>query len=81
VDLGVPADTPNGLILPIVRDADRLSLPDLALAIAEAATRARSGRLRGSDFGGPQLTVSNLGMFAVDSISGVIATPDAFLLA
>jgi pyruvate dehydrogenase E2 component (dihydrolipoamide acetyltransferase) len=81
VDLGLLVDTPNGLLLPIVRAADRLALSDLAGAIGEAAARARSSGLKRTDFGPRSLTVSNLGMFAVDSFSGVIAPPDVLLLA
>jgi pyruvate dehydrogenase E2 component (dihydrolipoamide acetyltransferase) len=81
VDLGLLVDTPQGLMLPAVRWAERLSLEGLAAAIAEATARARAGALVAEDYGPRSLTLSNLGMFAVDSFEGVIASPDVLLLA
>ncbi len=80
VDLGILVDTPAGLILPAVRGADLLTIADLTAAIAAAAERARIGTLRADDFGARSLSVSNLGMHAVDRFGGVIATPDPLLL-
>ncbi len=81
VDLGILVDTPDGLLLPVVRDADRLGLAGLADAIRAAADRARSGRLAADDFGPRSGSVSNLGMFAVDQFAGIVAVPDPLLLA
>lgn len=80
VDLGLLVDTPQGLLLPAVRDAVRLAPPALDSAIAAAAERARAGTLRPDDGGERSATVSNLGMFAVDQFTGVIAAPDVLLL-
>ena len=80
LDLGLLVDTPRGLLLPRVVNADRLTLADLDVAIDAAVTRARTGTLKTVDFGPRSLTVSNLGMFAVDSFAGVIAAPDVMLL-
>jgi pyruvate dehydrogenase E2 component (dihydrolipoamide acetyltransferase) len=80
IDLGILVDTPAGLILPMVRTADRLATEDLTAAIRAAADRARAGQLRAEDFGTRSLAVSNLGMYAVDQFDGVIAAPDMMLL-
>jgi pyruvate dehydrogenase E2 component (dihydrolipoamide acetyltransferase) len=81
VDLGLLVDTPRGLLLPVIRGADRLSLASMQEAIDRAAGRARAGQLRPEDYGPRSLSVSNLGMFSVDRFSGVIAAPDVMLIA
>jgi len=81
VDLGLLVDTPRGLLLPVIRGADRLTLAGMEEAIDGAAARARSGHLRPDDYGPRSLSVSNLGMFSVDRFSGVIAAPDVMLIA
>jgi pyruvate dehydrogenase E2 component (dihydrolipoamide acetyltransferase) len=81
VDLGLLVDTPRGLLLPVIRGADRLSLASMQAAIDAAASRARSGQLRPDDYGPRSLSVSNLGMFSVDRFTGVIAAPDIMLIA
>jgi pyruvate dehydrogenase E2 component (dihydrolipoamide acetyltransferase) len=80
VDLGILVDTAQGLLLPAVRDAGSLDGDALGGEIREAAERARAGTLRHDDHGARSVSVSNLGMFAVDSFAGVIAAPDILLL-
>jgi pyruvate dehydrogenase E2 component (dihydrolipoamide acetyltransferase) len=80
VDLGLLVDTPDGLLLPAIRGADRLSGDELAAAITAAAGRARAGRLHADDFATRSGSVSNLGMFAIDEFAGIVATPDPILL-
>jgi pyruvate dehydrogenase E2 component (dihydrolipoamide acetyltransferase) len=80
VDLGLLVDTPGGLLIARIADADRLSRVEMGEAVAAAAVRAREGKLQPSDGGPRSVTISNLGMHAVDSFSGVIATPDVLLL-
>lgn len=80
VDLGILVDTPEGLLLPMVRDTEDLTLEQMADAIAAAATRARNGRLAPEDYGPRSLSVSNLGMFPVDQLTGVIPAFDILLL-
>jgi pyruvate dehydrogenase E2 component (dihydrolipoamide acetyltransferase) len=81
VHLGVLVDTPGGLLLPRVADADEMSVQELESAIGMAVERAKSGRLGSEDGGARSVTISNLGMFSVDSFAGVIASPDVMLLA
>jgi pyruvate dehydrogenase E2 component (dihydrolipoamide acetyltransferase) len=80
VDLGLLVDTPDGLLLPAIRDVDRLSPAELAEAITAAAGRARAGRLHADDFATRSASVSNLGMFAIDEFAGIVAAPDTLLL-
>lgn len=81
IDIGVLVDTPRGLLLPRVRNADRMNLPAVQEAITAAADRARAGQLRPDDYGPRSISISNLGMYSVDRFSGVIAAPDVMLLA
>jgi pyruvate dehydrogenase E2 component (dihydrolipoamide acetyltransferase) len=81
VDLGLLVDTSHGLLITVVNDAQDLAMSDMAEAIGRAVERARSGRLAASDMGPRSLTVSNLGMHAVDRFAAVIPTPDVLTLA
>jgi pyruvate dehydrogenase E2 component (dihydrolipoamide acetyltransferase) len=81
VDLGLLVDTPHGLLLPAVRDADHLDLAALAAALEAAVARARAGSLSSGDLAPRSATISNLGMFAVDRFAAVIAAPDPLTLA
>jgi pyruvate dehydrogenase E2 component (dihydrolipoamide acetyltransferase) len=68
--IGVAADTERGLVVPVVRNADRLSLAEIAIVLTELAERARSGKLKKEDMEGSSFTVTNLG-----GIGGVAFTP------
>jgi pyruvate dehydrogenase E2 component (dihydrolipoamide acetyltransferase) len=81
VSVGVAVDTPEGLRVAVIPHADRLTLADLDTQLREAAQRARSGRLRGSDVGTRSMVVSNLGMHGVDAFVAIIDEPDPFILA
>ncbi|MDH6521930.1 pyruvate/2-oxoglutarate dehydrogenase complex dihydrolipoamide acyltransferase (E2) component [Streptomyces sp. SAI-135] len=70
VNLGVAVDVEAGLYVPVVRDAQRLSLDGLAQSITDLARRARERRLKSADLEGGTITISNSG-----SVGGVIATP------
>jgi pyruvate dehydrogenase E2 component (dihydrolipoamide acetyltransferase) len=81
VDLGLLVDAPAGLLIAVITRAQDLDLADMADAIREAAERARGGTLSAADMGARSLTVSNLGMYAVDRFSAVIPRPDVLTLA
>jgi len=68
--IGIAVDTPDGLVVPVIHDADRLSLLQLAEAVQTLAARAREGRLRPEDVQGGTFTISNIG-----AIGGTFATP------
>jgi pyruvate dehydrogenase E2 component (dihydrolipoamide acetyltransferase) len=80
VDLGLLVDTPLGLLIARIPDGDKLNLAQMTESVATAAARARVGKLEAFDAGPRSLTISNLGMHAVDSFAGVIAVPDVMLL-
>ena len=81
IDVGLLVDGPNGLLLPVITNAEALSLAQMDDAIGAAADRGRTGQLSARDGGRRSLSLSNLGMFAVDGFSGIIAPPDVLLIA
>jgi pyruvate dehydrogenase E2 component (dihydrolipoamide acetyltransferase) len=81
VNLGVAVAVDNGLIVPVVKDADLLSLAELAAAIKDLAGKARSGGLQPDDYSGGTFTLSNLGMFGLEEFVAIINPPEAGILA
>ncbi len=81
VNVGVAVALEQGLIVPVVRNADQRSMLDLAHETRRLAEAARQGKLRPEDFSGGTFTVSNLGMFDVDSFTAVINPPESAILA
>ncbi|MFG2859198.1 2-oxo acid dehydrogenase subunit E2 [Streptomyces sioyaensis] len=70
----------SGLVAPVLHDADMLELPQLMAALKDLVTRARTGRLRGSEVSDPTITVTNLGDQGVESVLGVIYPPQVALV-
>ena len=68
------------MVAPVVRDADRKGLAELATEVGDLARRAREGRLRLDELLGGTFTVSNLGMYGVDAIYAIINPPQAGIL-
>ncbi|MFC7729173.1 dihydrolipoamide acetyltransferase family protein [Actinomadura keratinilytica] len=81
VHIGVAVAVDDGLVVPVIRDADRKSVSRIGAETRELAGRAREGRLTPQEMSGGTFSVSNLGMFGVDSFSAVINPPEAAILA
>ena len=81
VNLGVAVAVEEGLVVPVIRNADRLGLEELARHSAELTRRARSRKLEPEDYQGGTFTVSNLGMFGVVSFVAIINPPQCGILA
>jgi 2-oxoisovalerate dehydrogenase E2 component (dihydrolipoyl transacylase) len=81
VQLGIAAATPRGLIVPKIRDADTLSLRELAGALADLTATARSGKTPPSDLVGGTFTITNVGVFGVDTGTPIINPGEAAILA
>jgi pyruvate dehydrogenase E2 component (dihydrolipoamide acetyltransferase) len=81
VHLGLAVVVPGGLVVPVIRDADRLPLGELHDRAAALATAAREGTLAVDEMTGSTFTVSNLGMFGVDEFSAIINPGEAAILA
>jgi 2-oxoisovalerate dehydrogenase E2 component (dihydrolipoyl transacylase) len=80
VNLGVAVAVDDGLIVPIVRDVDQLSINGINHAVAELAVRARANRFRTDDFGGGTFTVDNTGWFGSNLTMPIINVPEVAIL-
>jgi 2-oxoisovalerate dehydrogenase E2 component (dihydrolipoyl transacylase) len=80
IHLGIGADTPRGLMVPVVRHADQLSTMDLAMEVRRLADGARAGTLAPNDLVGSTFTVSNFGVFGIDDGYPVINYPEVAIL-
>jgi 2-oxoisovalerate dehydrogenase E2 component (dihydrolipoyl transacylase) len=80
VHMGVAVAVDDGLIVPVVRDVDQLSISGLNRAIAEVAARARAGKLRLEDYGGSTFTIDNTGWFGSNLTMPIINVPEVAIL-
>ncbi|MGE5593869.1 MAG: dihydrolipoamide acetyltransferase family protein [Betaproteobacteria bacterium] len=80
INIGVAVATDQGLMVPVVHDADSKTLLEIARETRRLASRARQGQLEPHDISGGTFTVSNLGMFGVDELCAVINPPQAAIL-
>jgi 2-oxoisovalerate dehydrogenase E2 component (dihydrolipoyl transacylase) len=81
VNLGIAAATPRGLVVPNVKDAGRLSLVELAGALAELTETARAGRTAPEDMTGGTITITNVGVFGVDTGTPILNPGESAILA
>jgi pyruvate dehydrogenase E2 component (dihydrolipoamide acetyltransferase) len=81
VDVGVAVAIEDGLITPIIKDADQKGIAEIAAEVRELAERAKKKALKPDEYTGGSITVSNLGMFGIDSFIAVINPPQAAILA
>jgi pyruvate dehydrogenase E2 component (dihydrolipoamide acetyltransferase) len=81
VDISVAVATDRGLITPIVRNADMKGVAQISIEMKDLASRAKEGKLKLNEFQGGGFTISNLGMFGVNSFSAIINPPQAMILA
>ncbi|MCA0301108.1 MAG: pyruvate dehydrogenase complex dihydrolipoamide acetyltransferase [Proteobacteria bacterium] len=81
VDISVAVATDRGLITPIVRNADLKGLGQIAAETKDLAARAKTGKLKLEEFQGGGFTISNLGMFGVQSFAAIINPPQSMILA
>jgi len=80
-NIGLAVATPQGLIVPVIRSAERLRLNEIAAARSDLVTRAREGKLRRADLEDGTFTISNLGMYRVESFTAVLNPPQAAIVA
>jgi 2-oxoisovalerate dehydrogenase E2 component (dihydrolipoyl transacylase) len=81
VNLGIAASTDRGLIVPNIRDAHALSLPGLARALAELTETARAAKATPADLRGGTITITNVGVFGVDTGTPILTPGEAAILA
>lgn len=80
-DIAVAVSTDGGLVTPVIRGVESLSLTALSETIADVASRGRAGRLRQHELEGGSFSVSNLGMYGVDEFSAILNPPQSGILA
>jgi len=81
VNVGVAMAVNDGVVAPVIHNAHKVSLGEIAVQRRDLTERARAGKLRPQDIAGGTFTVSNLGMFGVDAFSAIITPPQAAILA
>ncbi len=81
VDIAVAVSVPDGLITPIVRQADRKGLATISNEMKDLAARAKTGKLKPEEFQGGGFSISNMGMYGVSAFTAVINPPQAAILA
>ncbi len=81
VNLGVAVSLDNGLVVPVIRNADKKALDELADEIAEQAAKARAGKLTPEDMSGGSFTISNMGMMNVENFCAIINPGESGILA
>jgi pyruvate dehydrogenase E2 component (dihydrolipoamide acetyltransferase) len=80
-NVGLAVAAPQGLLVPVIRSAERLSLSEIPRIRADLVGRARENKLRAEDLEGGTFTISNLGMYAVESFTAVLNPPQAAIVA
>jgi 2-oxoisovalerate dehydrogenase E2 component (dihydrolipoyl transacylase) len=81
VNLGIAAATDRGLIVPNIKDAHTLSLPELAVALNDLTERARSGKATPAELTGGTITITNVGVFGIDAGTPILNPGEAAILA
>lgn len=81
VHIGLAVAVEDGLVVPVIHEADRLSLDEIAQQRAALVAKAQTGKLRPQDIQGGTFTISNLGMYNVDAFNAIINQPQAAILA
>jgi pyruvate dehydrogenase E2 component (dihydrolipoamide acetyltransferase) len=79
-NIGFAADTPNGLVVPVIKDADKKGLKEIAQDLTELSGRAREGKLQPSDMSGATFTISSLGGIGGTSFTPIINAPEVAIL-
>ncbi|GAA5219536.1 pyruvate dehydrogenase complex dihydrolipoamide acetyltransferase [Membranihabitans marinus] len=81
IHIGVAVAVEDGLMVPVVKNADFKSLSQIKAEVKDLATRARTKKLKPDEMQGNTFTISNLGMFGIDEFTGIINPPDSCILA
>jgi pyruvate dehydrogenase E2 component (dihydrolipoamide acetyltransferase) len=81
IDIGLVTSVEGGLMVPVIRDANKKSLAEIAQARAEVVQKARERTLAREDMTGSTFTISNMGMYDIDQFSAIIQPPEAAILA
>lgn len=80
VHIGIAVDTPHGLSVPVIRNADRLHLGEIGAAITDLAGRAQDRRIRPTELGGASMSISNLGGIGGEAFTPIVNPPELAIL-
>ncbi|HVS12673.1 MAG TPA: dihydrolipoyllysine-residue acetyltransferase [Thermoanaerobaculia bacterium] len=80
IHLGIAVDTPNGLVVPVVRDVDKKGIYELAGELGEVSARAREGKLRPEDWQGATFTISSLGGIGGTGFTPIVNAPEVAIM-
>lgn len=80
INIGIATAVENGLVVPVVKDAQSKSIPQISREIKELVARARSGQAGGEDFKGGTFTITNLGAYGIDSFNPIITPGQSAIL-
>ena len=78
--IGVAVDTPNGLVVPVIKDADKKGFKEIAIELAELSAKARDGKLKSADMSGACFTISSLGGIGGTYFTPIINAPEVAIL-
>jgi pyruvate dehydrogenase E2 component (dihydrolipoamide acetyltransferase) len=81
INIGIAMAMENGVVAPVIHNAGKITLGEIAVQRRDLSDRARSGKLRPGDLAGGTFTISNLGMYGVDAFTAIIIPPQAAILA
>jgi pyruvate dehydrogenase E2 component (dihydrolipoamide acetyltransferase) len=81
INVGFAVNAPQGLVVPVIKDADEKSLAEIAVMEKELTEKARSNKLTLEDMEGETIALSNLGVYGVDSFVGIVPPPVSTILA
>ena len=79
-NIGFAADTPNGLVVPVIKDADRKGIIEISKELGDLSLAAREGKLRGNDMQGASFTISSLGGIGGTSFTPSVNAPEVAIL-
>ncbi|MCL4150195.1 UNVERIFIED_CONTAM: hypothetical protein GTU68_028424 [Idotea baltica] len=79
-NIGFAADTPNGLMVPVIKDADRKGLVEISKELGDLSAAAREGKLKGGDMQGASFTISSLGGIGGTSFTPIVNAPEVAIL-
>ncbi len=78
--IGIAVDTPNGLMVPVIRDVDRLSIFEISEALTDVSTRAREGKLKANELKGGCMSISSLGGIGGTAFTPIVNSPEVAIL-
>ncbi len=81
IHIGVAVAVPDGLVVPVVKFADHKSFTEISAEVKTFAAKAKDKKIQPADMEGNTFSISNLGMYGIDSFTAIINTPDACILA